>query len=156
MGYRRLASSVQARSSCQVAESVRPVPGVVEYRTHLGGSTTGLTGDRCQVNNNHMSRPDGANRLNDLRPKASAQRPHPSTFLLTINRRKSSRTRTKIPTEPPQKNWRQQMEGVRSMRRSKDAAVDFAGAGALKDSSAGSDDDVRFQVSSRATSWRNL
>lgn len=35
------------------------------------------------------------------------------------------------------------------MRRSKDAAVDFAGAGALKDSSAGSDDDVRFQVRPR-------
>lgn len=32
------------------------------------------------------------------------------------------------------------------MRRSKDAAVDFAGAEALKDSSAGSDDDVRFQA----------
>eukprot|EP00752_Nemacystus_decipiens_P011257 g10004.t2 len=58
--------------------------------------------------------------------------------------RKSSRT--KIPADPPQKNWRQQMAGVRSMRRSKDAAVDFAGAGALKDSSEGSDDDVRFQV----------
>ncbi|CAN0484762.1 unnamed protein product [Scytosiphon promiscuus] len=38
------------------------------------------------------------------------------------------------------------MEGVRSMRKSRDAAVDFAGAEALKDSSAGSDDDVRFQV----------
>eukprot|EP00903_Cladosiphon_okamuranus_P007062 g6864.t2 len=60
--------------------------------------------------------------------------------------RKGTRRTTKIPTDPPQKNWRQHMEGVRYMRRSKDAAVDFAGAGALKDSSAGSDDDVRFQV----------
>ncbi|CAM9235548.1 unnamed protein product, partial [Hapterophycus canaliculatus] len=56
------------------------------------------------------------------------------------------RTRIPVPTEPPQENWRQQMDGVRSMRKSKDAAVDFAGAEALKDSSAGSDDDVRFQV----------
>ncbi|CAM9697047.1 unnamed protein product [Ectocarpus sp. 4 AP-2014] len=55
-------------------------------------------------------------------------------------------TRTPIPTEPPQEKWREQMEGIRSMRRSRDAAVDFAGAGALKDSSAGSEDDVRFQV----------
>ncbi|CAN0206772.1 unnamed protein product [Ectocarpus sp. 13 AM-2016] len=55
-------------------------------------------------------------------------------------------TRTPIPTEPPQEKWREQMEGIRSTRRSRDAAVDFAGAGALRDSSAGSEDDVRFQV----------
>ena len=55
--------------------------------------------------------------------------------------------RTFPPTEPPQDNWRAQMEGIRSMRKSRDAAVDFAGAGALKESSSGSDDDVRFQAS---------
>ena len=38
------------------------------------------------------------------------------------------------------------MEGVRSMRKSRDAAVDFAGADALKESSKGNDDDIRFQV----------
>lgn len=38
------------------------------------------------------------------------------------------------------------------MRRSRYAAVDFAGAGALRDSSAGSEDDVRFQVGPRVTS----
>lgn len=63
-----------------------------------------------------------------------------------FNTSRRSGSGTALSSFRPPDVWREQLEGVREMRRLRDAAVDTAGANALKNSSVGSPSEVRFQV----------